>query len=105
MEYRYVDTDKMESLEDYAMSIVMGMITIKTVMAQHAKAQSIGILTEDQIVRGNTIMWDLTRILKASIEQADSVLELIPGDISIEHLIEKLTAQEKTRARGLLRKK
>lgn len=104
MQYSYVDVDKMASLEDYAVSLVMGMMSIKTLMAYHAKGQSLGILTDDQIVRGNTILWDLSKILKSSIEQADSVLERVAGDITIGSIIEDLQKKEKTRARAMLRK-
>ena len=105
MEYNFVDSDKMKTLEDYAVSIVMGMMSIKTIMAYHAKAVSIGILTEDQICTANTVLWDLSNVIKRCIGQADSVLELVEGDITIEHIIERLKAHEKVRARGLLRKK
>lgn len=105
MQYSYVDVDKMKSLEEYAVSVVMGLMSLKTIMSYHAKAQSLGILTEDQTILANTILWDISRLLKACIEQADSVLELVAGDITIESILEDLKKHEKTRARGLLRQK
>jgi hypothetical protein len=103
MEINYVDADKMKSAEEYLVSCVIGMISIKTVMSYHAKASSLGILSEDQMTSSNVILYELTRTLKRTIELVESILETLPESIDIDGIVEKLRAVEKTRARGLIR--
>lgn len=105
MEYRYVNPGKVVSLEDYAMTLVIGLISLQTLTKFHEQAIKQGILKEDQECRGNTILWDFHRLMRLYKDQFDSVAELLPPDFSFPSLIEKLQKQELTQARKVLKKK
>lgn len=104
MEVTFVDVKTMKTLEDYAISLVSGMLSIKTLEAFHTKAIEIGILPEDLNCRGNTIVWDMRRMLKLYQNQLGSVLEILPDDFNIEKIIEILKQQHITKARAITRK-
>lgn len=104
MELKLVEAKKMKSLEDYFIALVTGMITIKTLQSFQEQAINLGVLKEDQECRLNSIIWDCKRLNKLYFDQAESVLELIPGDISIEKVIANLTANEISAAKKLTRK-
>lgn len=94
MQIKLVDAKHMKSLEDYLIALVAGLISIKTLESFHAKAILLGILKEDQECRANTAIWDCKRLHKIYMEQADSVLELLPDDISFEKIISELSKNE-----------
>lgn len=104
MEIKLVEANKMKSLEDYLVALVTGMISLKTLEAFHIQAINLGILKEDQDCRINTILWDFKRLHKLYFDQAESILELLPDDISIENIIAQLTANEIVAAKKLTRK-
>ena len=103
--YSYVNADKMKSLEEYAISLVMGLVSLKTLEGFHIKAIDLGVLKEDQECRLNTIIWDIKRLIKLYQDQLASVLELIPDDFNIDSIMDSLRKQELTRARSIVRKK
>ena len=104
MEVTFVDAKKLKTLEDYAISLVSGMLSIKTLEEFHARAIEIGILTEDLNCRGNTIVWDMRRMLKLYQDQLESILEILPDDFNADKIIEILKKQHLTKARSITRK-
>lgn len=104
MELKFVDAKKMKSYEDYVAALVTGYISLKTLFSFHEEAIHLGILKEDQACRANTILWDFKRLMKLYIEQAHSILELLPDKINAEIIIEKLKSQEISKAKQLIRK-
>ena len=104
MEVTFVDAKKLKSLEDYAVSLVSGMLSIKTLEEFHTRAIEIGILSEDLNCRGNTIIWDMRRMLKLYQDQLESVLELLPDDFNTDKILEMLKQQTLTKARSITRK-
>lgn len=105
MEYRYVDASKMKSLEDYAIALVMGILSLKTLESFHVRAVDLGVLKEDHECRLNTIVWDLKRIMKLYNDQLASILELVPDDFNVESIMESLRQQELSKARSIVRMK
>jgi len=100
----YVDAKSLKSLEDYAVALVTGMLSLKTLEAFHIKAVDLGILSEDMSCRANTIIWDLRRDIKLYKDQLESVLELVPDDFNANTIIESLKKLELTKARSMTRK-
>ena len=94
MQIKLVEAKHMKSLEDYLIALVAGLISIKTLESFHAKAILLGILKEDQDCRANTAIWDCKRLQKIYMEQADSVLELLPDDISFDTIVSHLAKNE-----------
>ncbi len=104
MQIKLVEAKKMKSLEDYLIALVTGMISIKTLESFHAQAINLGILKEDQECRGNTILWDCKRLQRLYLDQADSVLQLLPDEISLPDIVNKLIENESIASKKLLRK-
>lgn len=105
MEVTFVDVTKMKSLEDYAISLVTGMVSLKTLENYHIRAYELGLFKEDHECRCNTIVWDLRRMIKLYQDQLESILELLPPEFQIEEAIEVFKKAELTKARQLTRKK
>jgi len=94
----HVETKNLNSLEDYAISLAYGMISLKTLENLHIKAIDIGILTEDLSCRANTIIWDIRRDIRLYQEQLESVLELVPDDkLDVDKIIEHMKPKRKKR--------
>lgn len=104
MDLTYVDAKNLKSLEHYAIALVSGILSLKTLEAFHIKAEDLGILQEDMSCRANTIVWDLRRNIKQYYDQLESVLELLPEDFTPESIIEALKKEELTKARQMTRK-
>lgn len=104
MDLTYVDVKSLKNLEDYAIILVTGMLSLKTLMNFHVRAIEMGLLPEDLNCRANTIIWELKRNIKLYQDQLESVLELIPDDFNVETIIEKLKQIELTKARSITRK-
>lgn len=105
MDHTFVDEQSLKSLEDYAVLLVTGMLSLKTLQNIQVKAVEIGILPEDLNERDNTIIWDLRRLMKLYQKQLQDVLELVPDDFNVDTIIEGLKKKELTKARSMTRKK
>lgn len=105
MDYTYVDTKNLKSLEDYAVFLTTGMLTLMTLHNFQVKAVEIGIMPDDMAERANTIMWDIQRLQKNYQNQLESTFELLPDDFNADSILENLKKQELTRARAMTRKK
>lgn len=105
MEVTYVEPNSLKNLEGYAVALVTGMLSLKTLENFHIKAVDIGILKEDQTCRCNTIVWDIRRCIKLYQDQLESVLELLPSDFNAQAIVEMLKKQQLTKARSMTRKK
>ncbi len=104
MDLIYVDAKKFKSLEEYAIALVTGMLSLKTLENFHIHAVQIGILSEDLACRANTIVWEIRRNIKLYQDQLESVLELLPEDFNVTKIVEVLKANELTKARAMIRK-
>lgn len=94
MEFKHFSPEEMESLDQYAIALVLGMISLKSLVGFHQKALDLGILKEDQECRLNTIIWDIGRLNRLYLMQAESVLELLPDKINVDTILEALKAKE-----------
>ncbi len=105
MDLTYVDEKSLKTLEDYAVFLVTGMLTFKTLQNQQVRAIEIGIMKEDMSERANTIIWDIRRLIKLYQDQTEAVLELIPDDFNALEIVANLQKRELTKARSMIRKK
>lgn len=103
MDLTYVNPLDLKSLEDYLISLVMGGISLKTLREFHLTAMKLGVLTEDQNCRANTIIWDFNRLIKIYAEQMESISELLPEDFKADTILLKFLEAERKRARKLIR--
>lgn len=104
MDHTFVDEKSLKSLEDLAVFLTSGMLSMITLQNIQVRALEIGIMKEDQAERANTIIWDLRRLIKLYQTQTESILEMLPDDFNAVAIIEKLKAKELTKARSMTRK-
>lgn len=105
MDHTLVDVKSLKTLEDLALHLTTGIVSLMTLQNIQVRSIEIGILKDDQSERANTIIWDIRRLLGLYKIQLESVLELLPDDFNAINTIEKMKRLELTRARSLIRKK
>lgn len=104
MHHTFVDEKSLKSLEDLAVFLTSGMLSLLTLQNIQVRALEIGIMPEDLSERANTIVWEIRRLIKLYHDQTESVLQLLPANFDAVHIIEKLKDKELTRARSIIRK-
>ncbi len=105
MDLTYVDNKSLKTLEDYAIFLATGILSLVTLQNLEIKAIEIGIMKEDMSERSNTMVWDLRRLMKLYKDQLETTLELLPEDFDYQGTMDKLKKQQLTKARSLIRKK
>lgn len=93
----YLEPKKLKTLEEYAISLALGMISLKTLENYHIAAVQNGILPEDMSCRCNTMVLDLRRMIKQYQDQLETCLELLPEDFNIQTQIKKTEEYAKTK--------
>lgn len=104
MDHTFVDEKSLKSLEDYAVFLTSGIITLMTLQNIQVHAIKIGIMKEDMNERANTIIWDVRRQIKLYETQLNEVLELLPEDFTAESVIERLKVKQLQKARAMTKK-
>lgn len=99
MTFNHVSPQQMETLEQYAVALVVGLISLQSLVGFHKRALDLGILEEDEQCTLNTIVWDIERLTKLYNIQAASVLERLPDTISVQSILDSLKAKELPRRR------
>ena len=94
MEFKQVSPAEMETLEQYFVACVLSIVSLNSLIPFQKKGLDLGILKEDEECRLNTLIWDIGRLNRLFIDQAESVLERIDGDIDIPSVLEALKAKE-----------
>jgi hypothetical protein len=85
---RFVSADELSTLEDYAASLVSGLVTLNSLGKFHAVADSKGLLSEDESEFCKTIIWELSRLMKLYQTQMTNILERT--EITAEDVLNKL---------------
>ena len=88
MDHTSLDVSKLNSLEDYAVLLVTGLMTLTTLQNLQVRAIELGIMKEDMNERANTIIWDLRRLAKHYQNQSEATLELVGSDINVQAIID-----------------
>ena len=104
MDHTFVDEKSLKTLEDYAVFLTTGMLSLMTLQNFQVRAIKIGILPEDMMERANVIIWDIRRQIQSYQAQLESVLEMLPDNFSAVPLIEKLKAKESSLMRSMTKK-
>lgn len=84
MQLNVLDSEKMETLEDYAVFLGCGIISTNSIEKFHATAIEKGILTDDMIMRAKVLIWDCHRQRKQIYEQLQEVLALLPDNFNLK---------------------
>lgn len=104
MDLTYVDIKKMNSLEHYAMSLMTGMLSLKTLENFHIRAIDLGLMPEDMMCQANTMVWDIRRLLKIYQNQMECALELIGGDFDVNGILTHLRKDNATQRKRSAKK-
>lgn len=99
MEFKHFSPEEMETLDQYAIALVLGMVSLKSLTGFHQKALDLGVLKEDEECRLNTIVWDIGRLNRLYLMQAESLLERLPDTLNIDSILTSLKAKELPRKR------
>lgn len=75
VQIRLVDAKDLETLEDYATSLLTGVASLKTLECYHLHAFNKGILEEDEIKLCESIRHDLERLMRLYITQMENILD------------------------------
>ena len=103
MDYKFIDSSKMKTLEDYMVCLAIGIVSLKTLEEIQIKALNMGSLKEDHECRANTIIWDIRRLIKLYLDQASSIGELVSPDFSAENILQKLKGSEVNNAKLIIK--
>ncbi len=104
MNHTFIDEKSLKNLEDYAVFLTSGILTLNTLHNLQVRGIEIGILSEDMAERSNTILWDLRRLMKHYQNQLESVLECLPDTFNAASIIETMKQKELVRARAMTKK-
>lgn len=77
---RFVDPEKIETLEDYGAAIISGMVSLKSLARFHMIADEKGLFEEDEQETGKTICWEIQRLLMLYKTQLENIMERTPID-------------------------
>lgn len=72
---RLVNAEDLETLEDYATSLLTGVASLKTLYFYHLIAFNKGILEEDEVKLSESIRYDLERLMKLYVTQMENILD------------------------------
>lgn len=98
------DEKIINSLEEYTAVLLRDAMGLKAFDNNQAEAIEVGILTEDQAERANTIIWDIRRLIKQVQQQLHSVFELIPEDLNFKEIISNIQKKEEERTKKEIEK-
>lgn len=70
-----VDIEKMETLEQYAASLLYGIVSLRTLEEYQTRAFKLGLYDEDEEETSKTIIWEIQRLLALYQAQMGHILE------------------------------
>ena len=76
----FVNTSTIESLEDYAASILTSMYSLKALENYHLVTLKKGLLDNDETELAKSICWEIQRLLNMYKTQMSQVLKRAPID-------------------------
>jgi hypothetical protein len=104
MQNTFQNEDGLKTLEDYAVFLASGLLTLMTLQNIQVRALQLGIMKEDHAERANTIIWDLRRCMNQFKAQTESILEMLPDDFDHNAIIERLKDKELKLAKIMTKK-
>lgn len=88
-EFNFVDSEHLETLEEYGASLLLSMISLNTLENFHVVAFRKGILDEDEAECSKTIIWELKRLQGLYKTQMQNITERTK-DFNEEKVLENL---------------
>ena len=92
MNNTYINSDNITSLDDYAVMLAVGLLSIASLKQVHVHCVKIGILNTEMTDRVHTMMFDLQRLIDSYTQQSDAVLALLPAGVNLADTITRLQA-------------
>ena len=77
---QFIDADKIKTLEQYAASLLSGMISLRSLEQYHISAMAKGLLEEDEEETCKTVCWELRRLMQLYLKQYDQINQRAPID-------------------------
>lgn len=74
-EVQFVNADKLETLEQYGAALLSSMISLRTLESFHTEAFQKGLLDKDEEENGETICWEIRRLMALYRQQVENVME------------------------------
>lgn len=104
MDVQFVDASMLDSLDQYAVSLVTAVMTLKTLESYQKEAIKKGLLEEDEFETASTIVWELHRLASLYQTQADNVFERLPEDFNVGNIVESLQRQSIEKAKTMIKR-
>ncbi len=104
MDHTLVDVKSLKNLEQLVVHLAEAKASLTTLYNFQVRSLEIGIMKEDMNERSNSILWDITRIIKRYEEQMSAVFELLPSDFDSKEVINTLIEKHNKKARQLIKK-
>jgi hypothetical protein len=99
LESFYLEGKQLKNLDDLAVYLATGFLSLNTLHNNQVRAIQIGIMPEDLNERANTIAYDIRRLMKLYETQLGEVLNLLPDDFSAQDTIKNLSKRMKKLAK------
>ncbi len=87
---QFVSANGLENIEQYASSLLTGMISLRTLESFHLVAFKKGLLDEDELETGKTICWEIQRLISLYKAQMQHVLDR--SEVKEDEIINNLRA-------------
>lgn len=85
----YVSPADLQTLEQYAIALVMSMATLRTLEQFHIRAYKLGLYAGDEQEVSKTICWELRRLMGLYKQQFQHVISRC--DLTEEEIVASLT--------------
>lgn len=103
MDHTYADEKSLKSLEDLAVYLGAGRLSLKTLLIAQIQSIKIGIMPDDMNQRASNLVNQLQHLCKLYEDQLQDTLELLPEDFNAVPVIERLKRDELKIARSMTR--
>ena len=97
-EIKFVDAEQVQTIEEYASSLVLGLGQLNTMMLFHIQVAGLGLLSPVEQEMTETCMWEIKRLMKLYHKLTEKVLE--KTDLTIDRLHECLQKMSQPPIKG-----
>lgn len=74
-EFNYVKADALQTLEEYASSLIAGAASLKTLESYQDQANKLGLFDEVEEETSKTIIWEIRRLIALYKTQLTKIIE------------------------------
>lgn len=76
----FVNASELKTIEQYGASLLSSIISLKTLEQFHVHAFAKGLLDDDELECGKTIIWEIRRLIGLYKNQIDNIVQRAPLD-------------------------